>query len=361
MFRHLISTSIIVTLGIFSMSCQDAEFASKSSDTKKEEPKLGASGDENGQDGMDALGRKIDSEGRWIDDDGNYVDAQGNRVDKDGDLIDDDLSKILDENGNPIKGDGIVEHLEELMKRAQGDGSGLEGSADSSDMGAGETGDGSNNPTGKSESETKGNITGSAVASNCMTAKDAGELKTNSTVLSIRANSSRTCDWKRYQSDVNNVAAGMLEFKDENFKIDPSHTICSIDFSANNDFVYDDYLAFTLNNKLLFWAHLNVNDLEKTGDFYNFDFAKLYDQGDGKRSEGCYPGADTCNVPRTEMREKLNVSYKYDQTAKYEIAAEIAKNGSDFALVILGDNDKNKDCRHSGIDIQITYEYMIKK
>lgn len=203
--------------------------------------------------------------------------------------------------------------------------------------------------------ETKEMILNEKLVNDCMAAKAAGELKTSKASLVFTGNLSQKnqCVWKREPKEA--VVAGEKTWTNE-LSLDASRKLCALSMMSTGSLKYDDVLAFTLNDKMLFWGALNPKLLSSFDGIYQYDFDKLYENFKENREYGCIAGSAKCEIPKTDTEGNFNVSF--DELTNYLLAVEIEKYGARFDLHILGDNDKEKDCRHSGLTLDVEYQYI---
>lgn len=136
-------------------------------------------------------------------------------------------------------------------------------------------------------------------------------------------------------------------------KIKEGVKVCGFKTYSDAGFDYKESMALTFNNKLLAWGRLDPSVLDKMDGVYMYDFQKLtgpdavYD---------CVAGTAKCEVPKSAAEGKFNVDF--DELMNYYFALELAKNGANYALHLLGANDPAADCRHSGVTVKMEYEYI---
>ncbi len=94
-------------------------------------------------------------------------------------------------------------------------------------------------------------------------------------------------------------------------------------------------------------------------DWNRLTSLRLYNTPGNEDSQYCYGDvlATHCRLPITQKPGALELSFHSE--AFSEIAFKALKEGKlTAALWVTGDNDPAIDCRHSGIEIEATLEYV---
>lgn len=309
-FRSII---FIAGIAIGITACSESEF--KGSTKKKDIPKSGsgASGDGSEGSGLDGSG------------------------------INDSLFGGGDESGNGSGGNG-----------SDGNGSGGNGSDGNGSGGNGGLGGGAGSAVLSPELESE--IRGSALVKDCQAAMQAGTLMSDSTTVSFKSNAGKSsqCDWRSPENS--SKIAGIKEW----FKIlsIPSERIlCKFEMESNGSIEYDDSLLFSINDNMIFWGNLTVENLPQTEGLYRYDFDRLYNN-EINRQNSCIDGATSCTIPDTQQTG--NIDIKFDEITNYRLALDMQKNGKQLALRITGDDDPDIDCTQSGLNIDFRYSYIVK-
>ena len=106
------------------------------------------------------------------------------------------------------------------------------------------------------------------------------------------------------------------------------------------------------------WTSIGIEKLDKDVDgIYIYNWGKL-EGASNNGKEGCLYGAVNCVLPKTETKGKISLSFNDEANSK--IVREIEASEADFILTAYGDDDPLKDCKHTGVDINIEYEYFEK-
>jgi hypothetical protein len=141
----------------------------------------------------------------------------------------------------------------------------------------------------------------------------------------------------------------------------PGGTLCGLELSSTVDTLhYDDFLIFTLNDYLLIASHgAMVDSLEREGNVYKWDFAKVRGQGDDFDQETevyCLSQSEgSCTVPGHDEEGPFKFDLASADVA--QIAAQLQGSSQlAFGLSVTGDNDDG-DCSHTEFDLSLTLKY----
>ena len=143
----------------------------------------------------------------------------------------------------------------------------------------------------------------------------------------------------------------------------PNAVICnfSVD-SASTDWRYDDWVMFTLNDRVLVSSNEEVkNTLDTDNGIYIWDWDKAKNLNVSNTAGGfnadpyCIEG--TCEIPKHDKAGAVKIDL--DPATMLELASQVyATSELQFNLISMGDND-NGDCEHTGLDFQVNYEYVL--
>lgn len=307
-----------IVLSIFVIACSDSEFNSNSA--KKASNKASA-------DASNAL-PDLDNNG--------IPDAL---EDKDGDGIPDGY---IDTDG-----DGVPDALPKGFVDTDGDGK-----VDSISGSASKTSDSISGSTSTAK------IEGLASVTDCDIAKAKGFLNNGVEVLKYEGNSGfkKQCNWSG--EDAGRVH-GRKKW-DKTLEFSPTMVVCSMEFSSSGRIEYDDAILLTLNDKALLWGSLEITKLNKVDGLYQYDFSMLKGarQGGDLAQHSCVDGFTSCEVPKTETVGDLRLSFNEETNLK--LMKTVEEVGAKFTLRAFGDDDPDKDCTHSGLDLTVKYTYFNK-
>ena len=177
----------------------------------------------------------------------------------------------------------------------------------------------------------------------------------------------------------------------EILKLPKDLIFCGISISGSSSgFYYDDGFALTMNNLILatgrfgpdeFDYHaFNKNDpnAENNDEIREWSFNKIKGRDyDSTGEEGCSvattdkdeEGNDQvdCNVPKTQTKGRfiLNPTKKVSRLLSRHLglknkSSSDLKNKIKFELHVTGDDDEEIDCKHSGLTLDLEFEYFSK-
>ena len=213
-----------------------------------------------------------------------------------------------------------------------------------------------NNPENIGDNTQSAEQIGADLISLCEKAAENNELLTDTRTLSYESNwkMGEQCNWDKPEKQ--GKIRGSREWR-KVFEIDSNRLVCSLDISSDEDLQYDDTLVLTLNEKVLAWGNLSIEDaFEKNQGIYKYDLDNILDQSMQTRSVGCVEGFTTCEVPQHDKPGNINISFSKELNDQFLV--DIDQKGAEFTLRVFGDNDPEVDCSHNGLNLDITYSYI---
>ncbi len=235
-----------------------------------------------------------------------------------------------------------------------------------------------NDPTVISDSKP----TASVPFSNITTAQkvtdvcESGQKVTKSFQLKFAATDSLTgkvC--KMYNNGTDDIIRGYYK-QTASVELPQNAVVCKQKLTTlpSSRWSYDDEVILTLNQVVLLASqreYLWKNAVSKTNpimtQFYDkgflFDWEKLAALGlfnnQGKLdTQYCYGGSTDCRIPITQKEGDVSLTLNTKDIAELSLKA-IQEKKLTFDLWVTGDNDPDIDCRHSGITIDGSLEYVI--
>ena len=183
-----------------------------------------------------------------------------------------------------------------------------------------------------------------------------GTLLTDKKVLLFDANAGEKnqCQWL---ADKKNEKIRGYRPDPKALAIPTSRVVCSLALKSEKEFKYDDAVMLTFNDHALLWANLNPSVLDKDGTAYVFDKKKIQ-ESEIKGEPGCMEGFDACKAPGQEMKGDLALSFTDEANKKFTTEIEMA--GAVFNLITFGDDNKEIDCTHNGLELEVNYLYYEK-
>jgi len=156
----------------------------------------------------------------------------------------------------------------------------------------------------------------------------------------------------------------------------PKGTICSMNVSSNQDtkLLYDDFIILTLDNHILFASNRGINlYMERKGGILDWDFNNLVNKPVGNWDAQAFclgksavvdetgnvtdPG--DCQLPPTEKAGPFKMDLSGSTIAPIALAIQ-GKTSVPMKLIVTGDNDPDKDCHHTELDLKATIKYLPK-
>ncbi len=205
------------------------------------------------------------------------------------------------------------------------------------------------------------------VSTECEKAQLAGRLQTVTYNFNF-TKQTKTCDWG-INGNLSKVNA-YVRARDEKYQtvdFDPSQTVCDIKLNNayQNSFIYDDNIIITLNKYIL----ASTTDFSR--HFSSRNGLKIYDWSSiiGKDAQNAYQdttpdkqyclGADSnssfCLFPATETTNKIELNFDKSLIQKVLVNSSLSK--VELGVITTGDND-DTDCKHSGLNFDVTVQYI---
>ena len=223
------------------------------------------------------------------------------------------------------------------------------------------------------------------VINGCEEAREQGEIKT--AIAKVEFKSTRgtpRCDKmeddedKDYSAIVNGIHSG----EKKSPKIPGNRIFCGflgIKTQDNQQFYYDDGFALTLNGMILAsgrFGNKNFDSNSEYGGMKEFKYGKIEQRKyDSTGKAGCAIGTKKCVVPATQDKGPISIKptkESNDAIAKKiqqdkedledknlgkEVDKEKYENLMEIQIHVTGDDDIEIDCQHSGLNLEIEYEY----
>ncbi len=203
-----------------------------------------------------------------------------------------------------------------------------------------------------SESEPQG---GSNEAAVLLEGCSQPNLKTQT--FSVNFPARQGCLWDRGMAGQMNM--GHFEQKSQ-LAVSPNFIVCSMKIGgAKAGLLYDDKLLLNFNGVALMGSPGMIDFLEKDAQglpVYNWE--RLF-QKKALVGSKCIPGASKCELPETEQTGTFALELDTATNLKL-MALAINQKKFEFTLLTTGDNDPSKDCRHTGIPLDVTVTYYTK-
>lgn len=195
----------------------------------------------------------------------------------------------------------------------------------------------------------------------CDLAKARGYLKTASKAVNYSSNSSKDyeCDWDGGDGSSDAAKTHGVKAWKKNLDFGSDKVICSMKFKTpKQKFKYDDAILITMNEKALLWGTLKATEMPKVDGFRIYSWKAVFGNRLSSDYNGCVDGALECEVPKTDSTGSIKLAL--DDVMNKKLMKDVEMNGAELTLRAFGDNDKDIDCRHSGIDLEIEYQYFDK-
>jgi hypothetical protein len=210
---------------------------------------------------------------------------------------------------------------------------------------------------GGSSSSSK--IDGSSSVKDCALAELKSLLKKGTKTIRYEGNKDKSSE--QCHTDIrNSPSAKIWGYKTWKERVDfgGSNVVCKMNLRSTGEVEYDDSLVFSINDKVLMWTSIGIDALSKDKDgIYMYNWDKLMGTSNGGAA-ACIDGSTKCEVPPTEEKGKLGLAFNDEVNLK--LMKEIESSGAEFILRAYGDDDPFKDCKHTGVEIVIEYEYFEK-
>jgi hypothetical protein len=134
--------------------------------------------------------------------------------------------------------------------------------------------------------------------------------------------------------------------------------LCSASFHVPSTSMYYDDFVYLLFNDVVILApsDWSANLITEDG-LLIYDWVRIRGTPGGS-STWCPGAASTCVLPGTEQNGSVEV--ELDQATQDALFARAADQGR-YAVTVAatGDDDSDRDCDHSTLDLEVTYEYVV--
>lgn len=146
-------------------------------------------------------------------------------------------------------------------------------------------------------------------------------------------------------------------------KLPTNAVICSLDISTadNQNNKYDDQFLIHLNQKLLVSSSkIIIQPLTESDGFYEYDWKKLrgHNWNIGAGGKYCLD-MSRCTIPKTESVGPLSFAIPTSAAAKLSALIHNQQNAT-FTMVTVGDDNRDTDCFHRKLLLNVTGTYVIK-
>jgi len=143
------------------------------------------------------------------------------------------------------------------------------------------------------------------------------------------------------------------------FELPPGTQLCGFSLSGSNeDFYYDDELMLLLNDVPLIGSVNFASQFEIEEGLPRYDWLRIRGKSTEEVGEEatCIAGATACQIPGTQSNGEINVAF--DIITNTRLAGTSDNGTYEFKIVVTGDNDESLDCSHSGLTLQVSYDYL---
>ena len=146
-----------------------------------------------------------------------------------------------------------------------------------------------------------------------------------------------------------------------NFDLPEGAQLCAFSLSGSNEnFYFDDELMLLMNDVPLIGSVNFASQFEIIDGLPRYDWLRI--RGRSADEVGadatCIEGAIECQIPGTQSNGEFNVTF--DIPTNVRLANTSDQGTYQFKVVITGDNDEDLDCAHTGLSLQVNYEYLIE-
>jgi hypothetical protein len=137
--------------------------------------------------------------------------------------------------------------------------------------------------------------------------------------------------------------------------------LCSMDINVSKGKVtYDDNILIHFNDATLIATKGIINLLGENSEGLSlYDWNKLKGQSLDPNGRKCMTGAVTCELTGSQDKGPIVLSLNAGANKKLMKRA-MSLNKYKFGVVTTGDSDTKKDCRHTGIPLDVTITYYKK-
>jgi hypothetical protein len=153
------------------------------------------------------------------------------------------------------------------------------------------------------------------------------------------------------------LSAGMLKLPDNS-------EICSITIESPADTMlkYDDFIVLTLDDFVVFASNkLLVAKLAQVNSFYKWDFAKVVGSpiDDFMGAPYCIGASDRCIFPGTDKVGPVLLKLNFSEISGITKTLQ-GKTAVPINIVATGDDNVEKDCFHTALNLTISMSYIKK-
>ena len=138
----------------------------------------------------------------------------------------------------------------------------------------------------------------------------------------------------------------------------PGAQLCGFSLSGSNEnFYYDDELMLLLNNIPLIGSVDFASQFELIDGLPRYNWLRIRGLRGGDLGEAsCIEGATECLIPGTQSNGEIRIAF--DDLTNNRLASTGNNGEYIFKIVVTGDNDPDLDCAHSGLNLEVTYDYI---
>ena len=205
------------------------------------------------------------------------------------------------------------------------------------------------------------------VSTECEKALQEGRLRSATYNFNFEKQT-KTCDWGiNGNLSKKNAYVRARDEKYQTVDFDPSQTVCNIQLNNihQNSFIYDDNIIITLNKYILasttdFSRHFSSRNGLKIYDWSSIiekpaQNAKSDTTPDKQYCLGAGSGSSFCLFPETETTNKIELNF--DKTLIQKVLVNSSLSTVELGVITTGDDD-NTDCIHSGLNFDVTVQYI---
>lgn len=150
------------------------------------------------------------------------------------------------------------------------------------------------------------------------------------------------------------------------FELPPGAVLCEMSVSSPTQlFEYDDMFLLTLNGIVLSSATSWFHGFPNWEGMQAYNWTNLagtawpadYQSHNYNYCVGVTEGLSTCSIPLTETNG--NFAMNIGNTLIQKIGTRATGSTHEFKLIVTGDNDPTKDCRHRALGVTVNIRYAI--
>ncbi len=136
--------------------------------------------------------------------------------------------------------------------------------------------------------------------------------------------------------------------------------LCGFSLSASNeDFYFDDELMLLLNDIPLIGSVNFASHFESVDGLPRYDWSRIRGLSTTDLGEAtCIEGATDCLIPGTQSNGRLSIAF--DNLTNNRLSTTGTDGQHIFKIVVVGDNDHDLDCAHSGLDLEVNFSYLAR-